>query len=67
MQNRGRGTRVEYWAFDLLYLDGRSLLRARYQDRRKLMETLAGAGNLVVREMLPGDGKQTLEQPRQRG
>ncbi|MBW0013433.1 non-homologous end-joining DNA ligase, partial [Mycobacterium sp.] len=26
MQNRGRGSRVEYWAFDLLYLDGRSLL-----------------------------------------
>jgi bifunctional non-homologous end joining protein LigD len=61
MQNRGRGTHVEYWAFDLLYLDGRSLLRARYQDRRKLLETLAGAGNLIVREPLPGDGAQALE------
>ena len=29
MQNRSRATRVEYWAFDLLYLDGRSLLRAQ--------------------------------------
>jgi bifunctional non-homologous end joining protein LigD len=61
MQNRGRGTRVEFWAFDLLYLDGRSLLRARYQDRRKLLETLASAGDLIVPELLPGDGAQALE------
>jgi bifunctional non-homologous end joining protein LigD len=67
MQNRGRGTRVEYWAFDLLYLDGRSLLRARYQDRRKLLETLAGGGDLIVRELLPGDGGQALEHSREQG
>ncbi|OBI97658.1 ATP-dependent DNA ligase [Mycobacterium alsense] len=67
MQNRGRGSRVEYWAFDLLYLDGRSLLRARYQDRRKLLETLAGAGNLIVPPLLPGDGAEALEHSRQRG
>ena len=35
MQNRARATRIEFWAFDLLYLDGRSLLRARYRDRRQ--------------------------------
>src|SRR5690606_25520552 len=28
MQNRARSTRVEFWAFDILYLDGRPLLRA---------------------------------------
>ena len=67
MQNRGRGSRVEYWAFDLLYLDGRSLLRARYQDRRKLLETLASAGNLVVPELLPGDGTRALEHSRKHG
>ncbi len=62
MQNRSRATRVEYWAFDLLYLDGRSLLRARYLDRRKLLETLASAGNLIVPDLLPGaDGAQALE------
>jgi bifunctional non-homologous end joining protein LigD len=61
MQNRSRATRVEYWAFDLLYLDGRSLLRAKYQDRRKLLETLADAGNLIVPEQLPGDGAQALD------
>lgn len=27
MQNRARSTRVEYWAFDILHLDGRSLDR----------------------------------------
>lgn len=67
MQNRGRGSRVEFWAFDLLYLDGRSLLRARYQDRRKLLETLAGGSDLIVPELLPGDGKQALEHSAKHG
>jgi len=67
MQNRGRGSRAEYWAFDLLYLDGRSLLRARYQDRRKLLETLAANGNLIVPDPLPGDGAQALEHSRKHG
>ncbi len=66
MQNRGRGSHVEFWAFDLLYLDGRSLLRARYQDRRKLLETLATGSNLIVPELLPGDGQQALEHSRKR-
>lgn len=61
MQNRVRATRVEYWAFDLLYLDGRSLLRARYRDRRQLLETLAAGTGLVVPELLPGDGAEALE------
>ncbi|OMC17591.1 ATP-dependent DNA ligase [Mycobacterium sp. SP-6446] len=67
MQNRGRGSRVEYWAFDLLYLDGRSLLRARYQDRRKLLEILASTGDLIVPDLLPGDGAQALEHSRKHG
>jgi len=40
MQNRVRATRIEFWAFDLLSLDGRSLLKAKYRDRRRLLETL---------------------------
>ncbi|GBE64740.1 multifunctional non-homologous end joining protein LigD [Mycobacterium sp. MFM001] len=64
MQNRVRATRVEYWAFDLLYLDGRSLLRAKYRDRRQLLETLAGGTDLVVPELLPGDGAEALEYSR---
>lgn len=67
MQNRGRGSRVEFWAFDLLYLDGRSLLRAKYQDRRKLLETLGRASDLVVPELLPGDGGEALEYSSERG
>jgi bifunctional non-homologous end joining protein LigD len=67
MQDRGRGTPVEFWAYDLLYLDGRSLLRARYQDRRQLLETLASGSDLVVPELLPGDGKQALEHSAKHG
>ena len=64
MQNRSRATRIEFWAFDLLYLDGRSLLRARYRDRRQLLETLAGAGSLIVPDLLPGDGAEALDYSR---
>jgi DNA ligase D-like protein (predicted ligase) len=64
MQNRARSTRIEFWAFDLLYLDGRSLLRARYRDRRQLLETLASAGGLIVPELLPGDGAEALDYSR---
>jgi bifunctional non-homologous end joining protein LigD len=60
MQNRVRATRIEFWAFDLLYLDGRSLLRASYRDRRRLLETLAVNGNLIVPDALPGDGTEAL-------
>jgi DNA ligase D-like protein (predicted ligase)/DNA ligase D-like protein (predicted polymerase)/DNA ligase D-like protein (predicted 3'-phosphoesterase) len=67
MQNRSRATRIEFWAFDLLYLDGRSLLRAKYSDRRKLLETLGSASSLIVPELLPGDGAEALEYSRQQG
>jgi bifunctional non-homologous end joining protein LigD len=67
MQNRSRTTRVEFWAFDLVYLDGRSLLRARYLDRRKLLETLSSARNLIVPKLLPGDGAEALEYSREHG
>jgi DNA ligase D-like protein (predicted ligase)/DNA ligase D-like protein (predicted polymerase)/DNA ligase D-like protein (predicted 3'-phosphoesterase) len=67
LQNRVRATRIEFWAFDLLYLDGRSLLRAKYSDRRKLLETLGSAGELIVPELLPGDGADALEYSRKHG
>jgi len=67
MQNRSRATHVEFWAFDLLYLDGRSLLRAKYTDRRMLLETLSGAGDLIVPDPLPGDGAKALEYSRKHG
>ncbi|MGE2688543.1 ATP-dependent DNA ligase [Mycolicibacterium pulveris] len=61
MQNRARSTRVEFWAFDILNLDGRSLLRAKYSDRRKILEALAEGGALIVPDPLPGDGPEALE------
>jgi DNA ligase D-like protein (predicted ligase)/DNA ligase D-like protein (predicted polymerase)/DNA ligase D-like protein (predicted 3'-phosphoesterase) len=64
MQNRARSTRVEYWAFDILHLDGRSLLRATYADRRRLLEALASSGGLIVPDQLPGDGPEALEHAR---
>jgi bifunctional non-homologous end joining protein LigD len=66
MQNRARATRIEYWAFDLLYLDGRPLLNVKYTDRRRLLETLAEGTDLVVPELIAGDGAEALEYSRQR-
>jgi bifunctional non-homologous end joining protein LigD len=66
MQNRVRATRIEFWAFDLLYLDGRSLMKAKYRDRRVLLETLADGTDLIVPERLPGDGVAALEYSRKR-
>jgi bifunctional non-homologous end joining protein LigD len=64
MQNRARSTRLEYWAFDILHLDGRSLLRAKYSDRRRLLEALAKSGGLIVPDQLPGDGPEAMEHAR---
>jgi bifunctional non-homologous end joining protein LigD len=64
MQNRARATHIEFRAFDLLYLDGRSLLRAKYRDRRKLLETLASSGGVNVPDLLSGDGAEALEYSR---
>jgi len=67
MQNRARSTRVEYWAFDILYLDGRSLLRAKYSDRRRVLEALADKTGIIVPDPLPADdGPAALELARQR-
>ncbi|MEO3757971.1 ATP-dependent DNA ligase [Mycobacterium sp. B14F4] len=67
MQNRARSTRVEFWAFDILYLDGRSLMRAKYSDRRRILEALAEGGGLIVPEQIPGEnGPEALEYARKR-
>ncbi|MCK0172766.1 ATP-dependent DNA ligase [Mycolicibacterium sp. F2034L] len=66
MQNRARATRVEFWAFDILRLDGRWLLKAKYRDRRRILETLAEGGSLIVPDLLDGDGPEALEHARER-
>ncbi len=68
MQNRARATRIEFWAFDVLQLDGSSLLRARYRDRRRILEALAAdRPELIVPELLSGDGPDALAYSRERG
>ena len=66
MQNRARASRIQFWAFDILELDGRSLLRAKYRDRRKVLETLAEGTALIVPGPLDGDGPAALAESRRR-
>jgi DNA ligase D-like protein (predicted polymerase)/DNA ligase D-like protein (predicted ligase)/DNA ligase D-like protein (predicted 3'-phosphoesterase) len=66
MQNRVRATRIEFWAFDILRLDGRSLLRAKYRDRRKVLETFSAGTNLIVPPLIEGDGPAALEYSRKK-
>ncbi len=66
MQNRARSARLEFWAFDILYLDGRSLLRAKYTDRRQLLEALAEGGGLIVPAALGTDGPEAIELARKK-
>jgi len=61
IQNRFRASRIQFWAFDILYLDGRSLLRAGYRDRRRILETLSAATCLTVPSLIDGDGPEALE------
>ncbi len=66
MQNRARSERIEFWAFDILSLDGQSLLRAKYRDRRRLLETFAEGTGLIVPPLLDGDGPAALAYSRKR-
>ena len=65
--NRTRDARIQFWAFDILHLDGRSLLRVKYRDRRHLLETLSAGTGLIVPALLDGDGAQALAHSRKRG
>lgn len=67
MQNSARSARLAFWAFDLLYLDGRPLLRVAYRDRRRLLETLARGTDLVVQDLLAPDPEKALAQSHRRG
>ncbi len=58
-----------YAAFDLLQLEGRSLVRRPLRERRALLETLLGKPRppLALSRRLPRDGKRAYEIARQRG
>lgn len=66
MQNRARAARVEFWAFDIVHLDGRSLLRVKYRDRRRLLETISSGTVLTVPPLIDGDGPEALAYTRKR-
>ncbi|MFD6893819.1 ATP-dependent DNA ligase [Rhodococcus sp. NPDC060086] len=56
-----RGAVPEYRVFDLLYLDGVSLVRKTYDDRRRVLEALAAvSAKLIVPELLTGNGADAL-------
>ena len=61
IQHRNADSNIEFWAFDVLALDGRSLLRAKYRDRRRILEVLSDGGVPIVPEQLPGTGPEALE------
>lgn len=55
-------------AFDLLYLDGTSLLRKRWTDRRRVLEALAATvPGLRVPPLLDGPGAAAVEHSIERG
>jgi bifunctional non-homologous end joining protein LigD len=58
---------VEYYAFDLLELDGISLLGKRYEDRRRLLDA-AGleSDRCSVPPPLPGTAQEALQDSRSR-
>ncbi|MFI2556724.1 ATP-dependent DNA ligase [Nocardia farcinica] len=60
--------RAEFVAFDVLYLDGTSLLRKRFADRRRVLEALgAAAPSLRVPPALDGPGAEALRYSEEHG
>ncbi|MEU1547101.1 ATP-dependent DNA ligase [Nocardia sp. NPDC005745] len=60
--------RAVFVAFDVLYLDGTSLLRKRYSDRRRVLEALAAnAPSMVVPPRLDGSGAEALRYSQEHG
>ncbi|WP_068280092.1 ATP-dependent DNA ligase [Aldersonia kunmingensis] len=62
------GSAAQLLAFDLLYLDGTSLLRKKFTDRRRVLEALAlKAPGLSVPPLLDGSGADALAESRDKG
>jgi bifunctional non-homologous end joining protein LigD len=68
IRRRQRETPVTYVVFDLLYLDGRSLLDETYLDRRAALDRLrVGGSHWQVPEFHRGDGAALLAASREQG
>lgn len=62
------GREVRFIAFDLLNLDGTSLLKKKYSDRRRLLELLTtGLESVLVPEQLTGTAEEALAESVRRG
>ncbi|WP_442971846.1 ATP-dependent DNA ligase [Rhodococcus sp. WMMA185] len=63
-----QGGEPHFLAFDVLYLDGVSLLRKKYTDRRRVLEALAAkVDDLVVPPQLHGPAQEALDFSRGKG
>lgn len=68
IRRRRNDTPVTYVVFDLLYLDGRSLLGAPYQERRQKLEALGlGGPSWQVPAYQRGEGRAFLDASRAQG
>ena len=62
------GKDVRFIAFDLLHLDGTSLLKKKYSDRRRLLELLTtGLDSVIVPDALTGSAEEALAASVERG
>lgn len=60
--------RAVFVAFDVLYLDGTSLLRKKYSDRRAVLEALGRlAPSMNVSELLDGSGAEAMRASSEQG
>jgi DNA ligase D len=65
--SEGQGHRLTYYAFDLLHLDGYDLAEVPLLERKRMLETLVGAGQgpaspLQLSEHVVGQGPAVFEQ-----
>ena len=59
---------ILYYAFDLLYLDGYSLMKVDLEDRKKLLAKVIQANErLKISDHFPGNGKALMAAARQQG
>jgi bifunctional non-homologous end joining protein LigD len=65
----GRKSPVYFYAFDLLQLDGKSLLSLPLESRKNVLERLCGGAGDPIRYSgaIGGDAKQLLEEVKRRG
>src|ERR1035441_8234674 len=63
-----RSTRVIYFAFDLLYLDGYDLRGVALEKRRELLQQVLTPGPAIrLSDVFPGAGEELLEAARENG